>query len=324
MRFNLSQLVLVSILAAVGCSGAGHRPGGGPAPDPGGSGGSTGGTGGSVSGGSGGGGGSGGTATGGTGGTANGGATGADAAPADAPTPGPDASATGRDASDGPAKPPGDAGTPNLEGAIPPYEGPPVGPEVMMDCPGDPTAGFAEYKDTFRVEHPYDLPVSARFSIEGGIYTFWVMQGDKRHNPTSTASNPRTEARFSQNFRTGIRMFNADVFWEKSVTRGTVVMQVHTTATGIGPVYLVANGDNVAPITGSRVPGGLFDRWINLKVLINADSTASQYWVNNCPIASKGSGTRGDGNDYFKIGVYHCDSGTCRARVKNIHLYIKQ
>jgi hypothetical protein len=118
-------------------------------------------------------------------------------------------------------------------------------------------------------------------------------------------------------------MFSADVFWEKSVTNGTVVMQVHTTSTGIGPVYLVANGANVAPITGSKVPGGLFDRWINLKVLINADTTASQYWVNNCPIASKGSGTRGDGNDYFKIGVYHCDAGTCRARVKNIHLYTK-
>ena len=90
-----------------------------------------------------------------------------------------------------------------------------------MDCPGDPTAGFTEYKDTFKVEHPYDLPVSARFSIDGGIYNFWVMQGDKRHNPTSTARNPRTEARWSQNFRTGIRMFSADIFWDKSVTKGT-------------------------------------------------------------------------------------------------------
>jgi hypothetical protein len=239
-----------------------------------------------------------------------------------------DAGASDRDGggtvTDGPGQATGDAGMINLAGPLPPYEGPPVGPEVKMDCPGDPTAGFTEYKDTFRVEHPYDLPVSDRFSIEGGIYNFWVMKGDKRHNPTSTATNPRTEARWSQNFRTGIRMFNADVFWEKSVTNGTVVMQVHTTATGIGPVYLVANGADVAPITGSKVPGGLFDHWINLKVLINADTTASQYWVNNCPVASKGSGTRGDGNDYFKIGVYHCDSGTCRARVKNIHLYMKQ
>ena len=327
MRFTLSRLVVVSILAGAGCAGAGGHgmSGSGGSTESGGAGGVEEGTGGARSGGSGGTGGAvtGGKsgATGGAGGTSTGGAGGD-------PEIKPDASVTERDGgstvADGPGPATGDGGMINLAGAIPPYEGPPVGPEVKMDCPGDPTMGFTEYKDTFRVEHPYDLPVSDRFSIEGGIYTFWVKNGDKRHNPTSTATNPRTEARWSQNFRTGIRMFDADVFWEKSVTNGTVVMQVHTTSTGIGPVYLVANGDNVAPITGAKVPGGLFDRWINLKVLINADSTASQYWVNNCPIASKGSGTRGDGNDYFKLGVYHCDSGTCRARAKNIHLYIKQ
>lgn len=314
MRYSLPRLILVSTLIAAGCSAAGG-PGlgaGGAAVDVGGSGGTREGSGGSGSGGSGSGGGPGGVGSGGAGGD---------------PVTLPDASAPDADAggpvTDVSGQAPPDAGMININGEIPPYEGPPVGPEVTMDCPGDPTVGFTEYKDTFHVERPYDLPVSARFSFEGGIYNFWVMNGDKRHDPASTATNPRTEARYSENFRTGIRMFNADVFWEKSVTSGTVVMQVHTTATGIGPVYLVANGANVPPINGARVPGGLIDRWINLKVLINADTTASQYWINNCPVASMGSGTRGDGNDYFKIGVYHCDAGTCRARVKNIHLFKK-
>jgi hypothetical protein len=331
MRFNLG-FVLVAFLIG-GCSGGGGHPAGG-STDTGGAGGGDEGTGGAPIGGrtgtggatggagptTGGSGGSGGSATGGAPGT-GGGTGGSSETEVDAAAPQKDAGAT---PTDGPAKPPVDPGSINLAGPIPtPWDGPPVGPEVMMDCPGDPTMGFTEYKDTFKVEHPYDLPVGDRFSIDGGVFTFFVKQGDKRHSPTSTATNPRTEASWSQRFRTGVRMFSADVFWEKSVTNGTVVMQVHTTSTGIGPVYLVANGANVAPITGSKVPGGLFDRWINLKVLINADTTASQYWVNNCMVASKGSGTRGDGNDYFKIGVYHCDSGTCRAKVKNIHLYMK-
>jgi hypothetical protein len=339
MPFNLSRLVLVSILAGAGCAGAAGPGAGGSS---GGAGGSDEGAGGSPAGGSGGRGGAGGKATGGAGGLATGGVGGAatggaagmpmggapgeDAGAGGSPGTEADASATTADGggtlADGPGKAP-DAGMINLEGPIPPYEGPPVGPEVKMDCPGDPTAGFTEYKDAFRVEHPYDLPTSARFSIVDGVYNFWVMQGDKRHNPNSTARNPRTEARWSQNFRTGVRMFSADIFWEKSVTNGTVVMQVHTTTTGIGPVYMVANGANVSPITASKVPGGLIDRWINLKVLIDAQSTASQYWVNNCLVASRGSGTRGDGNNYFKLGVYHCDAGTCRARAKNIHLYMK-
>jgi len=325
----MGRLVLVSFLVGVGCSkgDACDNHCGPIGTDTGGTDGTNEGTGGKASGtggrtGTGGAtGGAEGTATGGAPGTGGAGTGGASETEVDAGAPEKDAGGT---PADGPGKPPGDGGSINVEGPIPPWDGPPVGPEVKMDCPGDPTMGFTEYKDTFRVEHPYDLPTSARFSIDAGIYTFWVMQGDKRHSPTSTAANPRTEASWSQRFRTGIRMFNADVFWEKSVTHGTVVMQVHTTSNGIGPVYLVANGDSVPPITGSKVPGGLFDRWINLKVLINADTTASQYWINNCPVASKGSGTRGDGNDYFKIGVYHCDSGICRARVKNIHMYTKQ
>src|SRR4051794_20645772 len=110
-----------------------------------------------------------------------------------------------------PAPPKGDGGVPNYEGAIPPYEGPPVGPEVKMDCPGDPTEGFTEYKDTFHIEHPYDLPAAARFSIDDGISPFCIMHGDKKPSPTSPAPNPRTEARYSQNFKTGIRLWSGDV-----------------------------------------------------------------------------------------------------------------
>jgi hypothetical protein len=344
MKFNSGRLVLVAFLVAGGCAGP-TEPGG----SVGGQGGGTGGSGGGASGGRGGGtggggargaatggaaaggaggaavGGTGGSASGGAGGGATGGSPGAGGGSGGGADAGADSNATGSDgggtAVDSQA--PADMGMINLEGSIPPYEGPPVGPEVKMDCPDDPTAGFTEYKDTFRVEHPYDLPVTDRFSIDGGIYTYWVRQGDKRHNPTSTARNPRTEARYSQNFRTGVRMFSADVFWERSVNNGTIVMQVHTTTTGIGPVYMVAEGANVSPISGARVPGGLFDRWINLKVEINAATTGSRYWVNNCLVATKGSGTRGDGNNYFKLGVYHCDAGTCRARAKNIKLYMK-
>ena len=100
-------------------------------------------------------------------------------------------------------------------------------------------------------------------------------------------------------------------------------MQVHTTTTGIGPVYMVAGGGGVKPIGGAKVPGGVYDKWVNLKVEINAATTASRYWINNCLVATQGSGTRGDGNDYFKMGVYHCDAGLCRDKYKNVHLYMK-
>jgi len=213
---------------------------------------------------------------------------------------------------------------PSYEGELPLYEGPPVGPEVKMACPGDPTQGWTEYKDTFHVERPYDLPVNTRFKLDGGIYTFWVLRGDKPHTRTTTAKNPRTEARFKQNFTTGMRMWSADVLLERN-TNGSVIMQVHTTTTGIGPVYLHVEGNRLAgsSITNSDVPGGLLDNWFNMKVAINAATTESQIWINNC-LKSTMRGTRGNGINYFKHGVYHCETAAlCRTHFKNVHLYQK-
>jgi len=68
---------------------------------------------------------------------------------------------------------------PSYEGEIPIYYGPEVGPIVQMNCPGDPTAGYTEYQDSFHIERPYDVPINTRFSILGGIYNFWVFPGDK-------------------------------------------------------------------------------------------------------------------------------------------------
>jgi hypothetical protein len=207
------------------------------------------------------------------------------------------------------------------EGAIAMLDCGPVPPVVKMDCPGDPTLGWTEYKDTFRIEHPYNLSVADRFKIENGILTFWVLPNDKPHTSTTSAKDPRTEAAYAQRFTTGMRMWSADVYWERSV-RDVVVMQVHTTASGIGPVYLHFDGEDLPPIKASQIPGGLMERWLNMKVAINAATTESTIWINNCQIATQ-TGERGDGRDYFKHGVYHCSAPLCRDHYKNIHLYMK-
>src|SRR5262249_31479026 len=86
---------------------------------------------------------------------------------------------------------------PSYSGEIPQY--PARGPVVTMDCPGDPTAGYTEYQDTFHVESPYTLPTNARFSItDGGIYNFWVFPNDAAHSPTANGKAPRSEARWGQ------------------------------------------------------------------------------------------------------------------------------
>lgn len=206
----------------------------------------------------------------------------------------------------------------DYEGQIPMWTGGPVGPEVTMECAGDPTTGWTEYQDTFKVQHPHDLKALDRFKLDKGIFTFWVFPGDKAHTPDSD-TEPRTEARWSNFANTQQHLWSADMMLE-SPSNHVTIMQVHTTASGAGPVYLRVDNGNLHRLNGSNFASGLYDKWFNLKVAFNPGTLQSTVYINNCP-KSTGTGPRGDGNNYFKNGVYTCTSSICRAHYKNIHLY---
>ena len=227
---------------------------------------------------------------------------------------------------------------PSYEGEIPIHYGPEVGPIVEMDCPGDPTEGWTEYQDSFNVQRPHDLPINTRFSITGGIYNFWVFPDDAPHSPNAKGRNPRTEARYGgtadaatgRNFRTGMRMYSADMLIERNAV-GSAIMQIHTTADGGGPigVRIAANGNMVnngslTVVQGNTVPGGLIDKWFNYKASFDSATQEVKIYINNC-LKSTYRGPRGDGNFYFKNGVYFCKTSQngCFSHYKNIHLYRK-
>jgi hypothetical protein len=234
---------------------------------------------------------------------------------------------------------------PSYEGEIPIHYGPDLGPVVKMNCPEDPTQGWTEYKDTFHVERPYMVPINTRFSIIGGVYSLWVFPNDGPHSPIAHGRGPRTEATYGglhdvanlvtdnsvskgiAYFTSGMRMWSTDMLLESNAD-GSIVVQIHTTAAGIGPIYMGFSGGNLqhnlkTAVVGSSVPGGLTNTWFNLKVAFNAATLQSQIYVNNCLKATV-SGPRGDGHFYFKNGVYGCRHAEgCHQHVKNIHLYTK-
>jgi hypothetical protein len=234
---------------------------------------------------------------------------------------------------------------PSYEGQIPIYDGPEVGPQVMMDCPEDPTVGWKEYKESFRVEHPYTIPTNTRFSITGGIYNFWVFPNDAPHSPTAQGRNPRTEASYGGlydktpgspgsdgrgHFISGQRLYSADMRIEKNAI-GSAIMQIHTTATGGGPIGIrmqansdIVNNGSLTVVKGSDFPGGLVDKWFNYKASLNADTLEVKIYINNC-LKSTYKGDKGDGHFYFKNGVYFCKTSQngCFSHYKNIHLYTK-
>jgi hypothetical protein len=232
---------------------------------------------------------------------------------------------------------------PSYEGEIPIYYGPEVGPIVKMDCPEDPTAGWTEYQDGFHIERPYNVPINTRFSITGGIYNFWVFPNDRPHSLDAKGRNPRTEATYGGIydkgnvaggsglsgrigfFTKGLRLYSADMLIEKNAV-GSAIMQIHTTAQGGGPIGLRLQGNGALVNNGSltvanNVP---IDKWFNFKASLNADTQEVQIFINNC-LTKTYKGDRGDGNFYFKNGVYFCKQSPngCFSHYKNVHLYKK-
>jgi hypothetical protein len=343
IRTSSGRLVEIVFLAwvAAGCSSAASPPGGSPtggggaSGEPGTGGSSSGGTGGAVTGGSGGGPAAPDADVGGTGGA------GGETTPDGSTGPKPDAVSFGD--SNTPMSTDGGP-TPSYDGEIPIYYGPEVGPIVEMNCPEDPTVGWTEYKESFHVEHPYTIPTNTRFSITGGIYNHWVFPNDAPHSPNAQGRNPRTEARYGGlydktagnpgsdgkgNFTSGQRMYSADMLIEGNAV-GSAIMQIHTTATGGGPIGIRINGGNMVNngsltvVDGKTVPGGLVDKWFNFKASLNADTLEVKIYINNC-LKSTYKGGKGDGHFYFKNGVYFCKTSAkgCFSHYKNIHLYTK-
>jgi hypothetical protein len=227
---------------------------------------------------------------------------------------------------------------PSYAGEIPLYYGPEVGPIVKMECPGDPTQGWTEYKDSFNVQRPYNVAINTRFSIIDGIYNFWVFPPDAPHSPTANGRNPRTEARYGgtadsatgKNFTTGMRMWTGDMMVERNAVN-SAIFQIHTTADGGGPIGVrihsnsdMVNNGSLTVVQGSSVAGGLIDRWFNFKASLDTSTLEVKIYINNC-LKSTYKGPRGDGNFYFKHGVYFCKTSTngCYSHYKNIRLYRK-
>jgi hypothetical protein len=193
-----------------------------------------------------------------------------------------------------------------------------VGPIIPPDCPGDPTQGWTEFTDTFVVQHPYNLPVSDRFTFQNGIYTLWIFPTDLPHAPGNTTA-PRTEMRWS-NWTTGEHMWDADMMFESPLTH-TCVMQIHNVQASIAAYMQVNQGDMRNAAGGGTILTGYYNKWFNMKVAFNPQTHQVRTWINNCLKETTTAPTGPTPDWYFKNGVYTCDASICRDHFKNIRFW---
>jgi hypothetical protein len=184
-------------------------------------------------------------------------------------------------------------------------------------CADDPTAGFTEYMDTFKVQYPYNLMQSDRFSFVNGVYTAWVYPTDmpfKMGSPTG----PRTEMRWSQNWSTGEREWEADVLVDSPTTH-SCIMQVKSDSPSAEALYLQVDNGHLQNSVGPVIAQNVMDHWFHLNVAYDTATGTGRVWMNNCLIFT--TTYKATQTWYFKNGVYGCDPMICRSHFQNIRFW---
>lgn len=182
----------------------------------------------------------------------------------------------------------------------------------------DPTSGLTRYTDTYQVQHPYNLPESARFSVAGGEYNLFILKGDKGYSST-TPTGPRTEMRWVTNWSSGEHLWSSDVLIDPGTT-GTCIMQVHVDGKGEA-IYVQTKNGNLYNSVGTLLATNIVGSWFHLDAAYNPSNHLVQIWVNDRLALSthytKPSGTK----FYFKNGVYNLTGSKSQTHFKNIELW---
>jgi len=187
-----------------------------------------------------------------------------------------------------------------------------------------PTDGLHQYTDTYNVQHPYNLPLSARFSITAGpTYNLFILKGDKGFTPT-TGTGPRTEMRWNTNWTVKEHMWEADVMID-SGSQGSAIMQVHATACACEPIYVqVIPGGNLRNDNSSTVAANaMWGKWFHMISAYDPTTGNARVWINGSLVI-----TRHDPHPlstvwYFKNGVYGITGARSETHYRNFKFWTR-
>ena len=179
---------------------------------------------------------------------------------------------------------------------------------LAMANAGAQTSGFQIIPDSYSVQHPYNLPVSDRFSANNGVYTCWVYGTDAPLKQGST-TGPRTEMRWETWPNQGVA--NQLVFDEmfSTGTSHTCVHQIKSDNKGDGSggeaLYLQVNeAGTLRNGEGADFATGIGGTWYHINSIYDPATGNAELYYNGSEVVNNSGYTWPNGNWYFKTGVY--------------------
>ncbi len=196
---------------------------------------------------------------------------------------------------------------------------------ALLATPANAAPAWTQTPFTFKVQKPWNLPQSARYSNSGGVHTCWVLDSDEPHSQGSN-TDPRTEMRWEQEYSSGQHAWEGEIYVPSGVN-GPTVMQIlrvrggapGTPATDFMLNATNANGGTLRYYTSTVIAQNVYNTWVRIRVEHSAVSGGTgtiKVYANGAlkaTVKDRGKATR-----HFKNGVYHHGSGRAEARFRNI------
>lgn len=168
-----------------------------------------------------------------------------------------------------------------------------------------PTDGWTQRSWTYTMHKPYDLSLSSRFTYSGGVWTTWVFKTDKCfQSPCGANDGKRTELRWQNNYTSGQRMWDGDIYLVGGTNEATIqqVFGGTQSATASQIRGFTADGGTLKRYGSNTLVTGINNTWVNVKVAHDANGNTVKHYVRNVLIRTDPD--RGNTTHYFKNGVY--------------------
>jgi hypothetical protein len=201
---------------------------------------------------------------------------------------------------------------------------------IYLNINAQPTAGWTQVPYTYKIQKPYDLSVSDRYSFVDSVHDFWVYATDKPHLESSK-TKPRSEIQIIGNDYTtsGQHQFEADFFIPSGVSdsntsgnTGTSIMQIFGGGGGHATSFMLRVYNGVLKrYNEESIMTDIYDRWYHLNVTHNAETGEIKVYIDG--ILKLISKDYGNETHYFKCGVYNQAGASFRneAKFKNIKIW---
>jgi hypothetical protein len=180
-----------------------------------------------------------------------------------------------------------------------------------------PTDGWSQTSWSYTVHKPSNLSLSARFKYSSGVWYTWVYKTDKcMHDTCGSNEGKRTELRWNNNYTSGQRMWDSDM-WMWSGTNEATVQQVFggtSSATASQIRGFTASGGTYKRYGSQTLATGVNNVWVNGKVAHDANNNVVRIYINNSLKTTEPD--RGNNTHYFKNGVYVGSISSTRSEMR--------